>query len=142
MNRSFQKHFDSIKLKSKVKFSLTKTEQVIKDLLKNFKQITTDHNLIFLVKQHTRTHFMAYIFMRLLEEDLKNKSNDNISSIMFNVIDNISKNVSILLEILEMKQSSQKRDGNVNPFGVNLNHRNYQNNKENIPTGGAVQRHL
>ncbi len=30
----------------------------------------TDSTILFLLRQHTRTHFITYAFMRALEEDL------------------------------------------------------------------------
>ena len=64
--------------------------------------------------------------MRLLEEEMKNKNNDNISSIMYNILEQLFKNVNLFLEILEMKSNQKKENNNQgnNPFGVNFNHRN------------------
>jgi len=48
---------------------LVDIEKNIKDLNRGFKSITTDTSLLFLIRQHTRTQFITFVFIKLLEDE-------------------------------------------------------------------------
>ena len=75
-------------------------EKVLRDLVKNFKQIQSDINTVFLLKQHTRTHYIAYVFIRLLEEELRVLNNEHLSSIVSNVVDYLFKNIKVFSDMI------------------------------------------
>ena len=94
-----------MKAKVKLQFSLTDQEKTLRELSKNFKMISSDPTLIFLLKQHSRTHYVCFVFLRLLDDELTNTYTDTVSSIMYNAVDYLHKNVRTFLDIISSKAS-------------------------------------
>lgn len=127
---------DNMKKKGNLSFSLSEFENNIKEMNKIAKNSTSDSSFLFLIKQHSRTQFITFVFIRILEEELVgSRVNDNLLAILLNALDYIKKNFKAFSDII-FKPSSKpsKKDLNSNPFGVMGGSRNGFN-KENY--GGA-----
>ena len=78
------------------------------------------------MRQHTRTHFISFAFIRVLEDELLNtgRANENLSAVLLNALEYVKKNFKSFSEILsspssQIKANKQsKKDLNSNPFGV------------------------
>lgn len=158
---------EAVKRKSKPQFSLKDSAKSIKDLNRNIKTLintggqnnnSSDNSLLFLLRQHTRTHYIALAFVRGLEEELMglSKATDNLQAIVLNSLEYIKKNFKCLGDIVLAQSVSQnskqtnggntgkqvsKKDLNSNPFGVGgngggLTTRN-NSNKENYGSGNS-----
>jgi hypothetical protein len=119
-------------------FSLSKLESKIKDTNKIMKNHSHDNSFLFLVKQHSRTLFITFVFLRLLEDELTGKNiNENLQGIILNALDYIKKNFKSFYDILVKSSShkSSKKDINSNPFSSSAITSRNGSNKENY--GGA-----
>ena len=118
---------EAIKRRVKPVFSLNEASKQVKELNKQLKSWMTDSTLLFLLRQHTRTHFISYAFIRALEEDLMvGRATENLQAIALNALDYVKKNIKYFNEIVSSssmtsgKQShkASKKDLSANPFGV------------------------
>ena len=102
---------EAIKRKNKPLFSLKDSAKLIKDLNRSIKVLLnggaashsgSDNTLLFLLRQHTRTHYIALAFVRGLQDELLglSKSTDNLSAIVLNALEYIKKNFKCLGDIV------------------------------------------
>jgi hypothetical protein len=107
--------------------------------------------MLFLLRQHTRTHYIALAFVRGLQDELLglSKSSENLQAIVLNALEYIKKNFKCLGDIVLAQSVSQntksvstnnssntgkhlsKKDLNANPFGVGGGGSTTTRNKEN-----------
>lgn len=141
---------ESIKKRTKPHFSLNETSKQMKELNKQLKSWMTDSTVLFLLRQHTRTHFISYAFMRALEDDLiVGKSIEQLQAIILNALDYVKKNIKYFMEIVnsnnmsggKLAHKASKKDLNANPFGVvgSSTTRN-SSNKENYGGNSNTQK--
>lgn len=80
----------------------------IRDLNKQIKNQHTDSTLIFLLRQHCRTEFISFAFLRMLEEDLTTgtRAPENLHAIILNALEYVKKNFKCLSEIISNTNSS------------------------------------
>lgn len=57
-----------------------------------------DSTLLFLVKQHVRTHYLVFGFIRIFRDELK--TDDNLSINLLSTLDYVKKNLKALSEIV------------------------------------------
>lgn len=118
-----------IKRKQKPTFSLKDTAKGIKELNLLIKASSTDSTLLFLLRQHTRTHYISFAFIRALEEDMigLSRATDNLQAIVLNALEYVKKNFKCLNDIMisasitginKQSHKNSKKDLNSNPFGV------------------------
>jgi len=123
---------------------MSEVEKGITELNRNFRVLTSDSSLIFLLKQHTRTQYMAYAFMQVFESEVSGNSHssESIQTIIINALNYIKQNFKIFSDIIQKPSNNKKapkKELNANPFGVSgLTSRNI-NNKENYDTHGNTQ---
>ena len=128
---------DQIKRKAKPTLSLKDTAKAVREMTNQMKTTSTDTSLEFLVRQHSRTHYIAFAFVRALEDEIggQARSHENLQQILLNALDYIKKNLKCFSEIMDNQSGKQahkssKKDLNSNPFGVMGPTRN-SSNKEN-----------
>lgn len=104
---------DNLKRKVKPLFSLKDTAKQLKELNRSIKTTNNatgnngggsggDSTLLFLLRQHTRTHYIALAFVRGLQDDLLglSKSTDNLQAIVLNALEYVKKNFKCLSDII------------------------------------------
>lgn len=91
---------------------------------------SSDSTLLFLFRQHTRTEFISFAFIRLLGEDLTNtnpnntRSIENLQAVILNALEYVKKNFKCFGEVSQVfvdnskNHKKSKKDLNTNPFGV------------------------
>lgn len=114
---------DSIRRKIRPNFSMKETARTIREMNGYIKNSNTDTTLIFLLRQHSRTHFTALAFIRALEDELSGFSrvNESLQAIILNALDYVKKNIKTFSEIIDQQiknHKSSKKDLNSDPFGV------------------------